>query len=182
MPTIEARQAYNGAEERIARLGLRPLWDELVEILTGFKLLIEERRHANGAGAVRALIDERFRDAGGWTHSSSGGVDWTKCLTVNGTRVCLGAEIQISGRSDLLIVDVAHLREELTAGTIDVGVIVAPSDRLAPYLTDRVAFYRAATDAVRRARAEDHPLIVVSLLHDGSGPQLAKVRTNRGRA
>lgn len=182
MPTIQLRQDYDGANERIQRLGLEPLWDELVEVLTGFQLLIEEQRHANGAKAVRHMLDDRFRAAGGWATLKSGGIDWSKCLVVNGTRVCLGVELQVSGRSDLAIVDVAHLRDALILGAIDVGVIVTPTPVLAPYLTDRVASYRDATRAVTRARAEDHPLIVLGIEHDGSGPALAKARTNRGRA
>lgn len=182
MPTIQARRAYDGAEERIERLGLRPLWEELLEVLNGWELLIEEKKHANGAAAVRQILDSRFEAAGGWTTFKSGGIDWSKCHIVNGTSVCLGVEIQFSGRSDLLIVDVVHLRDALIAGAIDVGVIVTSSDHMAPFLSDRVAFYRAATDAVERARAEDHPLILLGLEHDGEGPPLAKVRTNRGRS
>jgi hypothetical protein len=182
MPRVSARTYYNGAEERLERLGLQPLWSELESILTGFVLLVAEERDANGGAAVRALIDPRFETAGGWENRASGGIDWTKCLVVNGTRVCLGVEIQFSARSDLLIVDVAHLRDELTRGTIDVGVVVVPSDRLAVFLTDRVARYSDAVKAVERARASDLPLAVIALEHDGPGPPLTKRRTRQGRA
>lgn len=157
------------------------LWTELEAILTGFELLIEERRDANGAVEVRSILDDRFRKAQGWIMKSTGGVDLTKCKTINGASVCLGVEVQISGRSDLLIVDVVHLRDELTAGSIDVGVIVVPSDRLAVFLTDRVARYSDAVKAVERARAQDLPLAVLGVEHDGPGPSLAKRRTRQGR-
>src|SRR6266568_3047475 len=87
MPTIQQEQKYNGAEERIERLGLGPLLQEVTEIVTGFELLVEERRDANGGAAVREIIDQRFEQAAGWTKSQSGDVDWTKCQTVNGTRI-----------------------------------------------------------------------------------------------
>lgn len=182
MPRIAEEAPFNGAVQRIERLGLRPLWEELKQILTGFELLVEERRDANGAAEIRSLFDERFLRAEGWTKKSSGGVDWTKCRTINGTSVCLGVEIQFSGRSDLVIVDVVHLRDELIAGQIDIGVVVVPSNRLAPFLTDRVARYDDAVRAVERARASDLPLLVIALEHDGSGPAVAKRRTRQGRS
>jgi hypothetical protein len=95
--------------------------------------------------------------------------------------VCLGVEVQFSARSDLLIVDVQHLRDEITEGRIDVGVIVVPSNKLAYFLTDRVARYTDAVKAVERARASDLPLAVLALEHDGSGPALIKRQTRQGK-
>jgi hypothetical protein len=57
----------------------------------------------------------------------------------------------------MLIVDVHHLRDEITNGRIDVGVIVVPSDSLARYLTDRCARYSDAVKTIERARATDLP-------------------------
>lgn len=182
MPAIVQRASFDGATERILRLGLQPLMGEVEGIITNFTLLVEERADANGAAAVRAFIDARFEAAGGWTKRSTGGIDWTKCLIVNGTQVCLGVEVQFSGRSDLAIVDVQHLREGLTSGAIDVGLIVSPSDRLGVFLTDRVARFADAVKAVDRARATDLPLTVLGLEHDGPGPALAKRRTRQGKA
>ena len=182
MTLLIERKSYDGAEERIQRLGLQPLWNELERVLGGFQLCVEERRDANGGAAVRDMIDAAFMQAGGWKKLQTGGVDWTKCKTVNGTRVCLGVEIQFSGRSDLLIVDVAHLRDEIIEGSIDVGVMVVPSDRLGKFLTDRGPKFADATRAIERARAQDLPLIVLALEHDGPGPALAKRRTRQGRA
>lgn len=158
-----------------------PLWAELEAIISRFTLLVEERRDSNGAAHIRTLLDSRFRDATGWIKITSGGVDWIKCHVFNGARVCLGVEVQFSGRSDLLIVDVVHLRDALTAGDIDVGVMVVPSDRLSSYLTDRVARFSDAVIAVNRARAQDLPLLVVAVEHDGPGPPLPKVQTRQGR-
>src|SRR5262245_9673171 len=119
MPTIAQERIYDGARERIERLGLASLWEELKAILTEFTLLIAERRDANGGAAVRKLIDQRFQQAGGWEKTQSGDVDWVKCRSIDGVRVCLGVEIQVSARSDLLIVDVVHLRDQINAGRID---------------------------------------------------------------
>jgi hypothetical protein len=182
MPTIIDQTSFGGAKERIARLGLQSLWQELEGVLTGFELRVEEKRDANGAAEIRTIFDERFRLAGGWTKKQTGAVDWTKCHVVNGTSVCLGVEIQFSGRSDLVIVDIVHLREELTTGRIDVGILAVPSNRLAVFLTDRVARYSDAVRAVDRARAQDLPLIILAVEHDGPGETLAKRRTRQGRA
>src|SRR5207302_99492 len=124
----------------------------------------------------------RFVNASGWTKHQTGDVDWAKCLTINGVRVCVGVEVQMYGRSDLLIVDVVHLRDQINGGQIDVGVLVTPSDGLSVFLTDRVASFSAALVAVERARARDDlPLIILGLSHDGPGAPLAKRRTRQGR-
>jgi hypothetical protein len=49
----------------------------------------------------------------------------------------MGVEIQMSARSDLIIIDVVHLRDQINAGMIDVGVLVTPFDALSVFLTDR---------------------------------------------
>lgn len=174
MPRIAQTQFYNGFNGRIERLGLRPLWAELERVLTDFSLLVREERDTNGGAAVRVLLDEAFRQIGGWTNRQTGDVDWIKCLAVNGTSVCMGVEVQFSSRSDMLIIDVDHLRQQITEGKIDVGVIVVPSDRLATFLTDRAPYFAAAVRAVERSRAHDLPLAVLGLEHDGPGPALPK--------
>jgi hypothetical protein len=116
------------------------------------------------------------------TAKSSWDLGSISLLEGHGTQPCLGVEIQFSGRSDLLIVDVAHLRDEIIEGSIDVGVMVVPSDRLGKFLTDRGPKFSDATRAIERARAHDLPLIVLALEHDGPGPPLAKRRTRQGRA
>jgi hypothetical protein len=146
MTRLAQSKDYNGARERIERLGLQSLWEELEGVLTRFQLLVKEARDANGGAVVRDMIDSEFVRVGGWKKQQTGGVDWTKCKMANGVSVCLGVEIQFSGRSDLLIVDVTHLRDEITSGSIDVGVLVVPSDRLGKFLTDRGPKF---SDAVR---------------------------------
>lgn len=143
-------------------------------IITRFDLRILEHRDSNSGATVRAMIDERFESAGGWTIKKSGGVDWTKGKVVNGTTLSIGVEIQMSIRSDALIIDVCHLRDSIIAGTIDVGVIVTNSDRMAVFMTDRVAHYSHAVLTVDRARAQDLPLVVIGLEHDGPGQALPK--------
>jgi hypothetical protein len=176
MPRIVNRQSYGGADARIDRLGAQPLWNELERILTGFQLLVREEKDSNSGKEVRKLIDAEFAKAGGWTKKQTGGIDWSKCLTINGTRVCLGVEIQMSLRSDMLIIDVDHLRLGIIAGSIDVGILVTNSDRLAVFMTDRAAHFSAATHTVERARATDLPLLLIGLEHDGAGAALAKQR------
>lgn len=174
MPRVVEEQPYNGVRERIERLGLAPLLDELRGILQGFTLRVKEARDANGGAAVRRLIDARFERATGWTKKQTGDVDWTKCVTVNGTRVCVGVEIQFSARSDLVVIDLIHLRKAVTDGKIDVAVLVVPSDRLGVFLTDRGPKIADAKRHVREARADDLPILLIALEHDGPGPALAK--------
>ena len=141
-------------------------------ILTRFSLQVEEKRDANGGAAVRRLIDGRFPKV--WKNVAAGDIDWTRCHTINGTRVCIGVEIQMSARSDLLVVDVIHLRGAIEKGEIDVGVLVVPSDRLGVFLTDRGPRMADAKKHVRAARADDLPILLIAIEHDGAGPALAK--------
>jgi hypothetical protein len=174
MPKIIEEKGYDGAESRIKRLGLQPLLGEVRAIATDFSLLVKEEKDANGGAAVRELIDARFIKAAGWTKTQSGGVDWIKCQVVNGTSVCLGVEVQFSARSDLLVMDVIHLRKAISDGRIDVGVLMVPSDRLGRFLTDRGPKFSDATRHVHESRSEDLPIIVMAVEHDGPGEALAK--------
>jgi len=174
MPKIVEERSYNGVENKIARLGMSALLDEVRGTITGFELRVMEQKDSNGGAAIRKLMDARFQGMKGWSKRQTGAVDWTKCQTINGTKVCVGVEIQVSARSDLLVMDIAHLRKEITEGQIDVGVLVVPSDRLGSFLTDRAPRFSDATRHVIQARAEDLPLVIFALEHDGPGDALAK--------
>src|SRR5712692_9606754 len=101
---------YGGAEERIARLGLTKLVDEVRNIVRGLKVRVEETKHANSGRALRRLIDARFEGRRGWSRRTSGGADWKKCAHVDGTELCVEVEVQVSARSDLVVIDIYHLR------------------------------------------------------------------------
>jgi hypothetical protein len=174
VPKIVEEAPYNGATERARRLGLIGLLTEVRAILTGFDLRVKEQQDANGGAAVRRLIDERFRAAVGWAKKQTGDVDWTKCRAVKGVRVCLGIEVQFSARSDLVVVDLIHLRSAIVRGQIDLGLLVVPSDKLGRFLTDRGPKMADAKRHAREARVEDLPLLIWALEHDGPGPALAK--------
>lgn len=176
MPRITEEHSYDGALERIERLGLRPLIDEVRTIVSGFELLVEERRDANGGAFVRKALDERFERVGGWLKKMTGDVDWTKCQIINGSRVCIGVEIQTSGRSDLIVVDLVHLRRAIVDGVIDVGVLIVPSEQLCVFLTDRGPSIADAKRLATEARVEDLPLLFIAFAHDGPGPALPKQR------
>jgi hypothetical protein len=174
MPRIVEEQPYNGVLEKIERLGLTIVLDDLRSIISGFTLLVKEETDANGGAAVRRMVDEQFTQALGWVKRQTGDVDWTKCQIINGTRVCIGVEIQFSARSDLIVMDIIHLRRAIAHGSIDVGILVVPSDRLGDFLTDRGPSFSDAKRHVSEARAEDLPLLVIALEHDGPGPPLPK--------
>ena len=174
MPTISKEVPYNGAVERIRRLGLSELVYEVRQIVTGFELRVKEEKDANGGAAVRKLIDASFSRAEKWTKRQVGAVDWTKCVEINGARVCVGVEVQFSARSDLLVIDIIHLRAAIVSGQIDVGILVVADDLLGSYLTDRGPRFKDATRHIAAARADDLPLIVMALMHDGPGPALSK--------
>lgn len=133
MPKIVEEVYYNGARDRTERLGLGPLVDEIKTAVQGLPLLVKEQKDANGGAAVRKLIDERFNAVGGWSKKTAGDIDWVKCHRINGTSVCVGVEVQVSARSDLLVMDMIHLTAAFRDGRLDIGVIIVPSDKLAAF-------------------------------------------------
>jgi hypothetical protein len=173
MPRLE-EIAYDGFYEKTKRLGLLEVLEETRKILSDFELRVMEKKDSNGGAAVRELIDERFESALGWKKKQTGDVDWTKCHRANGTEVCLGVEVQMSARSDLLVMDIYHLRTGMIEGRIDVGVLAVPSDALGVFLTDRAPCLSDAKRHVDGARATDLPLLLIGLTHDGPGAALAK--------
>ena len=177
MPRITHRLSYNGFEAKVERLNLTDLLDEVVSAVTSFDLRVEEEKYANGTRQIRQAIDAQFEAMGGWTKIASGGVDWSKG-NERGSQI--GVEVQVSGRSDLLAVDLLHLRAELNAGKMDVGVIVVPDDTLSRFLTDRTPNLRTAIRHIKD-RAADTAIQIIAFRHDGPGPALPKALTNLGR-
>jgi hypothetical protein len=169
---------YNGFANKALRLGLDSLVSEAASTLSGFELLVEERRHANGTRGIRKSIDEGFARIGGWVKVTVGGIDWTKRNQQDAT---VGVEVQVSGRSDMLAVDIMHLKEKLVDGVIDVGIIIVPDDGLSRFLTDRTPNLATAVRHVEH-RANDLPIRVLAFRHDGIGEALVKMRTNMGKA
>jgi len=135
---------------------------------------VKEEVDANGGAAVRKLLDGRFAAAGGWAKKTAGDIDWIKCHHVNGTSVCVGVEVQVSARSDLLVMDMIHLTAAFRDGRLDIGVVIVPSDRLSRFLTDRGPCISDAKRHAKAARLEDSPLILLAMEHDGPGESLAK--------
>lgn len=177
MPKITDELPFGGALEKIKRLGLGPLYEELRGIITGFPLLVLEkktRKGANGAAEVRVMFDAAFKKSGDWRGIKSGGIDWSKCHTINGARVCIGVEVQLSGRSDSgIIMDLHHLRAAITGGLIDVGVLVVANSVLSGYLTDRTPQLKDAERHISHG-FDLFPLLVLGVQHDGPGPALLK--------
>jgi hypothetical protein len=168
---------FDGFAEKVERLGLRHLVDEAHSSLD-FELLIQESRHANGTQGLRKAIDDSFESLGGWIKTTVGGVDWIK--TNQKTRATLAVEVQVSGRSDMLAVDVIHLRDDMRSGKIDAGIIIVPNDTLSRFLTDRTPNLRTAKRHIV-GRADMEPLQIVAFGHDGIGEPLPKIRTNLGK-
>jgi len=88
----------------------------------------------------------------------------------------MGVEVQVSARSDLLIRDIVHLRNDIQSGKIDVGIIVVPDDRLEYFLPDRTPSFRAAVKYVEDEfkEAMTFPIVIMAIEHDGPGEALEK--------
>jgi hypothetical protein len=174
---ITKARFYNGAREKICRLGLSDLYLEVQDILFLTEVTVKEEKDANGAAVVRKMIDAGFERSKDWEKTSSGATDWIKRLRYNESLlVRMGVELQVSARSDLLVRDIVHLRNSIDEGEIDVGIIIVPDNRLQYYLPDRSPAY---SDAVRYIEEEfkeamNYPLVVLAIEHDGPGEALEK--------
>ena len=93
----------------------------------------------------------------------------------------MGVRFGFSGRTDILAVDLIHLRRAITGGHIDVGILVVPNDNLGPYLVGRIPRMSAARQHVRQASAEDLPVVILGIEHDGRGLALRKEAKEGGR-
>jgi hypothetical protein len=170
---IVAKEFYNGAKERIERLGII-MFEEVIKLLEETELFLLEEKDSNSGAVVRERIDAALQQAEGWTKVQSGDVDWRKSRKINGSEVAIGVEVQVSARSDLVVIDIMHLRDALEKGAIDVGVIIVPSDKTAYFLTDRCPTLRETTGAIERLRSQHLPLVVLAVEHDGPGAMLPK--------
>jgi hypothetical protein len=177
VPIIAEVRDYAGFSTKVSRLRLKALTEEVDSAITGFQLLVAEEKQANGTKWIRQQIDRRFSEIVGWVKIASGGIDWTK---TNRKGTTVGVEVQVSGRSDMLAVDIMHLKESLVLGRIDIGIIVVPDDTLSKFLTDRTPNLATAVKHVEH-RASDLPIRVLAFKHDGVGPALEKMRTNLGK-
>ena len=74
MPVITDRRSYNGFDSKIDRLGLDGLVAEVDAAITGFRLEIQESRHANGTRQIREMIDRQFGELDAWRKITVGGV------------------------------------------------------------------------------------------------------------
>lgn len=175
---------YSGAKQKICRLGLSMLFLELQDIILNTEIKIKNEKHANSGAVVRERIDLGFEKAGDWIKSTSGDIDWIKKIRYNDSIIArLGVEIQVSGRSELMIKDILHIRKSIQAGDIDAGVLVVPDNNFAYYLPDRVPTFSYALEFSEdiAKEAQDYPIVIMGIEHDGfSDLALPKKRTNLG--
>jgi len=168
---------YGGARDKIARLGLAHLFLELQQIVLDTPVYMLEEKDANGGAIVRECIDEGFINAKDWDAKKTGDVDWIKRARYNQTIISrIGVELQVSARSDLVVRDLVHLRNQLQKGDLDVGVLIVPSDHMQVFLPDRTPSFRDAVRYIEEEfkEAQTYPIVILAIEHDGPGPALRK--------
>jgi hypothetical protein len=71
MTKIVKEEYFDGSKEKIERLGLWPLINEIKSAISSFRLEIRKEIHANGSASLRELLDKALRDVGDWTNTAS---------------------------------------------------------------------------------------------------------------
>lgn len=175
MPRLKDVRAFDGAENKIKRLGLGHVWNEVRAVLTGFHLEVEARFPANDAAVLVEVLNRRFAMTEGWARRKVGGRLWVKALVVDGAQICVGVRLQVSGRRDvsgpdLMIVEVTTLAQVMISGSVDVAILVVPSDELSAYLGRRSPKFSDAMRAAERSSFTDLPFMVVGLQPDTVRP------------
>jgi len=66
MPKLVVSHPYDGASQRIRRLGLQPLVDEVFQLVSNSRLLVFEAKDSNGGAAIRKMINAQFEKAAGF--------------------------------------------------------------------------------------------------------------------
>src|SRR5258708_39358274 len=144
--------------------------EEVKGLVEATKILVEEKKREgstsfNGAAAIRELLDAKFLEAKTWEQRKAGDVDWSKCKVVNGTRVCVGVEIQVSARSEMLYKDILHLKTRIVTGDIDLGIIIVPSDRLQSFLPDRTPSESYVSIVLADNYADNLSICLIDMAH-----------------
>jgi len=168
---------YGGARERITKLGLANLFIEIQEIILETEVFLLEKKDANGGAEVRKLIDASFEKREDWIKKVTGDIDWSKRVRYNRTFIAtIGVEVQVSARSDLLIRDLVHIRNNLQDGLIEVGIIVVPNNSFQVFLPDRTPSIKDAIKYIEEefTEAQNYPIVIIGIEHDGPGEALKK--------
>lgn len=174
---ITSIRFYNGSLEKVTRLGMAGILFELLCALIETRIMLKEEKDANSGKAIRVAIDEALTKKSGWKKTVSGDLDWTKDRESNhATKVRIGLEVQVSARSDLVIRDLMHIRNNMTRGSIDVVVLVVPSDYMSRFLPDRAPTLSETLKYIDEEFKEiqQFPLVLISVEHDGAGDALPK--------
>lgn len=62
---------YDGAKEKISKLGLASLFLEIQEIIFSTKVFLLEEKDSNGGAELRKLLDAKFEEFGEWEKKES---------------------------------------------------------------------------------------------------------------
>ena len=174
---IDSLKFYDGSCEKISRLGMSDMLFELLNMLMDTKIFLEEKKDANSGMVIRRKIDGMLEGAEDWVKMATGDLDWVKSKkTTLTTTIKMGVEIQISARSDLVIRDLVHMRENMKLGRVEVVVLVVPSDRMSKFLPDRSPSLSGTLRYIEKEfdEIQQFPLVLISVEHDGVGKPLPK--------
>ena len=156
---------------------LEGLFEEVRSTVAGVRLLVKEKKGANGTREINHRLTAAFK-LRGWLSGHRSRLDLMKRL--NGSVV--GVEIQVSGRSMLVSRDYDHFKGTLRSGEIDLGILVVPDMDLSRYLTDRTPNLNQALVGMAVAEFGDKAVLILPFSHDGpSDTPLGKMATNLGR-
>jgi hypothetical protein len=147
-----------GASRKLRRLQLEEVWDDLKAILSR----LERSDGRMTAAQMRRALNLRFTESKGWV-KSRGRLDWLWCAEAGESGPALGVESRFSGPPDLLLINIARLRDQVVQGGIDIGVLVVASDSSATTLESGWLSHSHALRAAQRIRADYSPIVVLGL-------------------
>jgi hypothetical protein len=66
MLNVTEHMFFGGAQQKLDRLGMKGLWNELENVLTGFQVCLYKHDRRDAAIVLRRLLDNRFRSLSNW--------------------------------------------------------------------------------------------------------------------
>ena len=162
-------EVYGGAGMRLARLNLGPFAQEVRSAASRLAMVRDGAGKWKTAGARNAIRTELI--ACGWTSTNRYEELLLKHLDLSSARPCVAVGFATPTADDVKLIRIA-----VVEGAIDVGILVSlPYEMpLESPITDRAPCMSDAKRHVGHAKAEDLPLILIAIEHDGAGPPLAK--------
>src|ERR1041385_5700202 len=125
MATVTKSVSFGGAQTKLKRLGLASAWKQLQRVLNHVEIECINIRYGQRGAFVQKAIENSFRANDGWISKPPRRRTWINSRNVKTITVSIGvrSQFRVSEPSDLILLDIQYLCEEVVAGRVDLAVL-----------------------------------------------------------